>query len=150
MVRLKVHGVLADPNTDTQIVVLREDQGSEILPIWVGSTEGQAIRLAIEGVVPPRPTSHDLLKGISEYLGIDVSQVVVTDISNNTYYASIYVKTNGSEHTIDARPSDAIALALRVSCPIYATDDVMKHRAGEKLDEWLETLDPENFGKYEA
>ena len=76
MVRLKVHGVLADPNTDTQIVVLREDQGSEILPIWVGSTEGQAIRLAIEGIVPPRPTSHDLLKGISEYLGIDVSQVV--------------------------------------------------------------------------
>ncbi len=150
MVRLKIHGVLADPNTDTQIVVLREEDGHEILPIWVGSTEGHAIRLAMEGVVPPRPTSHDLLKGISENLGLVVTQVVVTDISNNTYYASIYVKTNGSDHTIDARPSDAIAFALRVPCPIYATDDVMKNRASEKLDEWLEKLDPQNFGKYEG
>ena len=150
MVRLKVHGVLADPNTNTQIVVLCEEDGFEILPIWVGSTEGHAIRLAMEGIVPPRPTSHDLLKGISEHLGLVVTQVVVTDISNNTYYASIYVNTNGSEHTIDARPSDAIAFALRVPCPIYATDDVMKYRAGEKLDTWLEKLDPQNFGKYEA
>ena len=150
MVRLKVHGVLADPNTDTKIVVLREEDGSEILPIWVGSTEGHAIQLAMEGVVPPRPTSHDLLKGISQHLGLVVTQVVLTDISDNTYYASIYVKTNGSEHTIDARPSDAIAFALRVPCPIYATDDVMKRRAGEKLDAWLEKLDPQNFGKYEV
>lgn len=150
MVCLKVHGVLADPNTDTQIVVLREEDGSDILPIWVGSAEGHAIRLAMEGVVPPRPTSHDLLNGISQNLGIVVTRVVVTDISNNTYYASIYVKTNGSEHTIDARPSDAIAFALRVPCPIYATDDVMKHRAGENIDAWLEKLDPQNFGKYEV
>lgn len=150
MVCLKVHGVLADPNTDTQIVVLREEDGTEILPIWVGSAEGHAIRLAMEGVVPPRPTSHDLLNGISQNLGIVVTRVVVTDISNNTYYASIYVKTNGSEHTIDARPSDAIAFALRVPCPIYATDDVMKHRAGENIDAWLEKLDPQNFGKYEV
>ncbi len=150
MVNLKVHGVLADPNTDTQIVVLREEGGLEILPIWVGGAEGHAIRLAMDGVVPPRPTSHDLLNNISQNIGLAVTQVVLTAINNNTYYASIYVKNNGSEHTIDARPSDAIAFALRVPCPIYATDDVMKHRAGEKLDEWLEKLDPQNFGKYEV
>ncbi|MBQ26839.1 MAG: hypothetical protein CMH81_01650 [Nitrospiraceae bacterium] len=147
MVRLKVHGVLADPNTDTQVVVLRKEGGFEVLPIWVGGAEGHAIRLAMEGVVPPRPTSHDLLKDIAQNIGLVVTQVVVTDISNNTYYAAIYVKMNGSEHTIDARPSDAIAFALRVPCPIYATGDVMKHRAGEKLDAWLQKLDPQNSGK---
>ena len=90
---------------------------------------------------------NDLLKDIAQNIGLVVTQVVVTDISNNTYYAAIYVKMNGSEHTIDARPSDAIAFALRVPCPIYATGDVMKHRAGEKLDAWLQKLDPQNSGK---
>ena len=147
MIRLKVHGVLDDPNTENHVVVLRKEEGFEVLPIWVGSVEGHAIRLALEGVVPPRPASHDLLRDIARNIGLVVTRVVVTDINENTYYASIYIKANDSEYSIDARPGDAIAFALRVPCPIYATGDVMKHRAGETLDVWLKRLDSHNFGK---
>src|SRR5919108_2573968 len=97
LVRLKVHGVLSDPNTETQIVILRDEQNAEILPIWVGAAEGNAIRLAMEGIVTPRPMSHDLIRSFAEHFGVKVSRIVVTDVRDNTYYASIYLVSRGTE-----------------------------------------------------
>jgi bifunctional DNase/RNase len=150
LVRLKVHGVLADPNTETQIVILREEHNSDILPIWVGTAEGNAIRLALENIVTPRPMSHDLLRNLIEHLNLKISRVVVTDVKNNTYYASIHLVSEDSERTVDTRPSDAIALALRTNSPIYVRSEVLKQRGGGNLDAWLEKLDPKNLGKYEV
>ena len=150
LVRLKVHGVLADPNTETQIVILRDEDNADILPIWVGTAEGNAIRLALEGIVTPRPMSHDLIRSFAEHLNIKVSRVVVTDVKNNTYYASIHLVSQEAERLVDSRPSDAIALALRTNSPIYVTADVLRQRGGGNLDAWLEKLDTKNFGKYEV
>jgi bifunctional DNase/RNase len=149
-VQLKVHGVLTDPNTDTQIMLLKDEQTGETLPIWVGTAEGNAIRLAMEGVVAPRPMSHDLIRSLAEHLNITFTQVVVTDVKNNTYYASVHVLAQGTEQTLDSRPSDAIALALRVNCPIYVTQEVLRQRGGGNLDAWLEKLEARNLGKHEV
>lgn len=150
LVRLKVHGVIPDPNTDTHIVILRDEQNSEVLPIWVGAAEGNAIRLALEGIMTPRPMSHDLLRSFADHLNLKISRVVVTDVRNNTYYATIHLVSRQTERTVDSRPSDAIALALRTNSPIYATQEVLKRRGGGNLDAWLEKLDIKNFGKYEV
>jgi bifunctional DNase/RNase len=150
LVQLKVHGILPDPSTETQIVILRDEKNAEILPIWVGTAEGNSIRLAMEGVVTPRPMSHDLIRSFVEHLNVKISRIVVTDIKNNTYYASIHLASQGAERTVDSRPSDAIALALRANCPIYVTHEVLKRRGGGNLDAWLEKLDPKNLNKYEA
>jgi bifunctional DNase/RNase len=125
LIPLKVHGVLVDPNTDTQIVVLRDEQNSEVLPIWVGTAEGTSIRLALENVVPPRPMSHDLICSFASYLGFSVTKV----------------EKDGLEKSVDSRPSDAIALAVRCQCPIFVTPEVLERRGGEDLDTWLSKLD---------
>ena len=150
LVKLKVHGVLPDPNTETQIVILRDEQHSDILPIWVGAAEGNAIRLALEGVVPPRPMSHDLIRSFADHLNIKMTRAVVTDVKSNTYYASIHVVAHGTECTVDSRPSDAIALALRTNSPIYVTQDVLKQRGGSNLEAWLDKLGAKNPGLSEA
>lgn len=149
-VKLKVHGILSDPKTETQIVILRDEGNAEILPIWVGAAEGSAIRFALEGIVPPRPMTHDLLKGLLEHLGVQLQKVVVNEIKNNTYYAVIHMLTRDTTYTVDARPSDAIALALRTSIPIFATNEVLKKKSSENLDLWLEKLNPKDFGQYDA
>ena len=150
LIPLKVHGVLVDSNTDTQIVILRDEHDTDVLPIWVGTAEGTSIRLALEDVVPPRPMSHDLIASLSTHLGMKISHVVVTDVQNNTYYATVHVSLNGLDRTVDARPSDAIAVALRAKCPIYVTQDVLKRRAGDNLDAWLAKLDPKESGSPET
>ena len=150
LIPLKVHGVLVDPNTDTQIVILRDENNDDVLPIWVGTAEGTAIRMALEGIVPPRPMSHDLITSFANHLGMKITRVVVTDVKNNTYYATVYLSSNGIERTVDSRPSDAIALALRAKSPIYVTPEVLKRRGGENLDAWLAKLDPTQFGQPEA
>lgn len=150
LIPLKVHGVLVDPNTDTQIVILRDEKNSEVLPIWVGTAEGTSIRLALEGVVPTRPMSHDLIQSFGEHLGFRIKSVVVTEVKNNTYYASIHLEHNGFERVVDSRPSDAIALALRAKSTIYVTPEVLERRGGENLDAWLAKLDPKSFGQQEA
>ncbi len=147
---LKVHGVLVDPNTDTQIVILRDETNADVLPIWVGASEGAAIRLALENVIPPRPTSHDLMTSLSTHLGMKITHVVVTDVQNNTYYATVHLSANGLERTVDARPSDAIALALRAKCPIYVTQEVLKKRGGDNGEAWLAKLDQKEFGQAET
>jgi bifunctional DNase/RNase len=150
LIQLTVHGVVADPNTETHIVILRDEQNTEVLPIWVGTAEGNAIRLAMEDIVTPRPMSHDLIRSFTEHLNLKVTRVVITDVKHNTYYASIHFASKDSEHTIDSRPSDAIALALRTHSPMYVTAEVLKQRGGGKLDAWLEKLDLKHFGKYEV
>jgi bifunctional DNase/RNase len=147
LIRLSVHGVLPDQNTDTHIVILRDEQHAEVLPIWVGAAEGNAIKMALDGMVSPRPMSHDLIRSFAEHLNVKVTQAVITEIKSNTYYARIYLLTADGEQTVDSRPSDAIALALRTNCPIFVTQDVLKQRGGTNLDAWLERFGTKNLGK---
>jgi bifunctional DNase/RNase len=150
LVRLSVHGVLPDQNTDTQIVILRDDQHAEVLPIWVGAAEGNAIKMALDGTVPARPMSHDLIRSFAEHLNIKVSHAVVTEVKSNTYYAKVHLNVHGAEQTVDSRPSDAIALALRTNSPIFVTQEVLRQRGGTNLDAWLERFGSKNLGKYEV
>ncbi|MBM4133053.1 MAG: bifunctional nuclease family protein [Nitrospira sp.] len=147
LIRLSVHGVLPDQNTDTHIVILRDERHAEVLPIWVGATEGNAIKMALEGMVSPRPMSHDLIRSFAEHLNVKVTQAVITEVKSNTYYARIYLLTADGEQTVDSRPSDAIALALRANCPIFVTQEVLKQRGGTNLDAWLERFGTKNLGK---
>jgi bifunctional DNase/RNase len=122
LLQLSVDRVVDDSTTETRIAVLsRADVPAEHLMIWVGASEGEAIRRALDVSVTPRPMSHDLIKNFGDHLGIKMTQVVLTDVKNNTYFATVYVESKGVTRTIDARPSDAIALALRCRAPIYAT-----------------------------
>ncbi len=150
LVPLKVHGVLPDPNTETQIVILRDERNSEILPIWVGAAEGNAIDFALKGVTPPRPMTHDLIRSFTEHFNTTITRVVVTDVKNSTYYASIHLQAGEIERTVDSRPSDAIALALRTSSPIFVTQEVLKRRGGGSLEAWLEKFEAKDFGKHQV
>ncbi len=146
LIPLAVLGVTEDPNTDTRIVILRNDATADVLPIWMGQTEGAAIRHALEDLVPPRPTSHDLMASLAAHLEITVTRVVVTDVRHNTYFAAIHL-SNGVERTVDARPSDAIALALRTGCPIYVTRDVLNKSGGDNVETWLSRIAPDVGGR---
>jgi bifunctional DNase/RNase len=145
LIEITVKQVLEDSNTDTRIVVLRNNDGSETLPIWVGAAEGNAIRLAMEQVVTPRPMSHDLIRSFAEHLEVKIQRVVVTDVKSSTYYAAVHLVSKGVDRTLDARPSDAIALALRCHCPIYVTRDVLNRRTTANLDAWVTKLETKNI-----
>ncbi|MFY9268680.1 MAG: bifunctional nuclease family protein [Candidatus Manganitrophaceae bacterium] len=158
-VPLKVHAVVSDPNTDYQIVFLKDEKGAEFLPIWVGMTEGNAIRFAIEGIAPQRPLTHDLLKDLLNHLNVQLEKVVIHDLNNNTYFATLYLVRRASpdeggnlllDLTVDARPSDAIALALRIGVPIYAAEEVLQKKSPDNREDWLERLKPKDFGSYNA
>lgn len=148
--KVKIHGILSDPKTETQIVILRDEQQNEILPIWVGVAEGNAIRFALEGIMPPRPMTHDLYKSMLNHLGVTLQKIVISEIKNNTYYAVLHLETRTGPQTVDARPSDAIALALRLGAPVYVMDSVLQAKSGDNLDAWLEKLNPKDLGRYEA
>ncbi|HNK15836.1 MAG: bifunctional nuclease family protein [Nitrospira sp.] len=150
LVALTVKQVLDDGNTDTRIVVLKSEDAGVTLPIWVGSAEGNAIRLAMDHVVTPRPMSHDLIRSFADHLGVRIERVVITDVKSSTYYASIAFASKGLHRTLDARPSDAIALALRAGCPIYATQDVLNRRTAVHLDAWINRLDTNNTETQQA
>ena len=145
--QMKVEGLLFDPRSGMYILLLKEVQGNETLPIWIGKPEADAIALALGKVVTPRPMTHDLIRNIVDGLSIRVMRIVVTEIVDNTYYALVYFDQNGAEVAIDSRPSDAIALALRVNVPIYVDERVIMHKNTDGLEEWLKNLKPEDFGK---
>ncbi len=157
-IEMKVKGLVVDPISKMPIVVLEDPQNEKILPIWIGVFEANAIALTIENVPTPRPMTHDLLKTFLEKLGIAIEKIVVNDVRNNTFYALIHCRQDDRVLIIDSRPSDAIALALRVSSPIFVEDDVVRKAhslkfednidASEKLRRWLEGLGPDDFGKY--
>lgn len=159
MLEMKVRGLTLDPLQNMALVILRDLEGTKALPIWVGITEANAIAMEIEQVPPPRPMTHDLIKNIIEGTNATVTRIVVNDLKDSTFYATIFLSLQGQEIRIDSRPSDAIAVALRVKAPIYVTLDVIE-RAGSidlsggdvtedpgKLKEWLENIKPEDFGK---
>ncbi len=148
--QMKVRGLMFDPYNNTFIVLLRDEEQSEMLPIWVGKPEASAISFALEGVTAPRPMTHDLMKSILDAVQAKVISVVISDLKENTYYAKVHLSYEDSEYAIDSRPSDAIALALRTSAPIFANEDVLRKQASEELDQWLENLKPEDFGKYDV
>jgi bifunctional DNase/RNase len=151
MTQMKVRGLMFDPYNNAYIVILRDEDNSDtMLPIWVGKSEASAISFALEGVTPPRPMTHDLMKAVLDTVDAKVLSVVVTDLKDNTYYAKIHLMGEDSEYSIDSRPSDAIALALRTNAPIFAQEEVIRKQASEQLDQWLENLKPEDFGKYES
>jgi len=151
LVEYKVDRVLDETNTDTKIVVLaRQDGQPDSFPIWVGAAEGHAIKLALDTTMTPRPMSHDLIKSFVDHLSVTVRRVVIGDVKNSTYYATVYLENHGVERTVDARPSDAISLALRAHAPVYITQDVLARRNTANLDSWLAKLNDKNINKQEV
>jgi len=148
--QMKVRGLMFDPYNNTFIVILRDEDNREMLPIWVGKPEASSISFALEDVTTPRPMTHDLMKAVLDVVDAKVISVVISDLKDNTYYAKVHLSYEDSEYSIDARPSDAIALALRTKAPIFANDEVIRKQASDELDQWLENLKPEDFGKYET
>ncbi len=126
LIAVRVDRVTLDAHTNRFVVILRDDVHNRWLPIVVGNTEAQAIALQLENVAPPRPLTHDLIKNLIESIEAKISRVIVNDLRENTYYALISLKLNGINTEIDARPSDAIALALRTHAPIFVSEDVME------------------------
>ena len=133
MIRVKISGVAIDPVTKGFVVILKDETEKRWLPIWVGHYEAKMISLALEKIIPIRPLPHDLIKNILDSLGAVVIRVVICNIKDNTYFASVRIKINQIEKEIDARPSDAIALALRASAPIYVTEEVLNRASTEKV-----------------
>ena len=148
--QMTVKGLMFDPYNNAYIVILRDEDNSDMLPIWVGKAEASAISFALEGSAAPRPMTHDLMRSLLDTVDAKVLSVVVTDLKDNTYYAKIHLMGEDSEYSVDSRPSDAIALALRTNAPIFAREEVLRKQASEELDQWLENLKPEDFGKYES
>ena len=157
-VEMSIKGLMVDPTTNMPIVILHDRKGHRVLPISVGIVEANAIALQIENISVPRPMTHDLLRNVIRDLKADVQKVVVSDLKEGTFYAAIHLIVGGELLAIDARPSDAIALALRVRAPIFAEDTVIDNAKqldispdtgdSERLQKWLEALDPEELGKY--
>jgi len=153
-----------DPVTNSPIVILKEIEGDQTLPIWIGLLEATAIASEIEGVTFSRPMTHDLLKNILDKTDTKVKRIEICDLKDNTYYAIIHVTSKGKALSIDSRPSDALAIALRTRAPIFVSDDVLKKskqieasaegvpedktEKGKKWQDVLEKLGPEDFGKY--
>ena len=157
-IEVKIRGLMMDPMTNTPMVVLKEVTGSSILPIWVGIYEANAIALEIEKVLTPRPMTHDLIKLLLTGLETGVRKVVVSDLKDDTYYAVIWLERGGELISVDSRPSDALAIALRLDCPIFVEDAVLKTSKAastvtdttskEDIRRWLEGLNDEDLGRY--
>ena len=157
-VEMKIRGLTMDPVTQMPIVVLKDVNGGSVLPIWVGIFEANAIALEIEKVSTPRPMTHDLIKTVLMGLNTGVRKVVVSELKDDTFYALIWLERDGELISVDSRPSDALALALRLDCPIYVDDSVLKSSKAtasinekvqsEELRKWLENLNYEDLGRY--
>ena len=162
-VEMKVRGLALDPLSNLPIIILRDEEEKRSLPIWIGIYEANAIALELEKIETPRPMTHDLIKSILETIEARVVKVMVTDLKENTFYAVLHIQLGGSEYTVDSRPSDAIALALRVGAPIFVDEEVVRKaknleggKEGEpvkaddpdRLREWLQNIKPEDFEKF--
>ena len=160
---MKVRGLALDPLSNLPIIILRDEEEKRSLPIWIGIYEANAIALELEKIETPRPLTHDLIKNILETIDARVSKVVVTDLKENTFYAVLHLQVGGTEYTVDSRPSDAIALALRVGAPIYVDEEVVRKAKSlevgkdaetvktddpDRLREWLQNIKPEDFEKF--
>ncbi len=157
-IEMTIKGLMIDPITNMPIVILKDKAGDRVLPIWVGVFEANAIALQMENISTPRPMTHDLLRNILSEIEADVQRIVVCELKENTFYAMIYLDRAGQTMAVDARPSDAIALALRTKAPIFVEEAVVESAKGldlskdttdsERLQKWLEGLNPDDLGKY--
>lgn len=161
-IRMKVFGLTIDPLTNSPIMILKDMEGEKTIPIWIGLLEATAIAGELESIKFSRPMTHDLMKNMMDKMGVKLAKVEICDLRDNTYFALIYLIFDGKEFSMDARPSDAIALALRAQAPIYVDEQVIlkskdvdlgskeeiKSDEGKKWTEILESLSPEEFGKY--
>jgi len=157
-VEMKIRGLMMDPVTNMPIVILKDVNGDSVLPIWVGIYEANAIALEIEKVTTPRPMTHDLIKNLLTGLDTRVHKVVVNELREDTFYAVIWLERDGHIISVDSRPSDALAIALRLDCPIFVEDEVLKSSkqatavsdriSSEELRKWLEGLNDEDLGRY--
>jgi bifunctional DNase/RNase len=157
-VEMQIRGLMMDPVTNMPIIVLKDVGSDVVLPIWVGIFEANAIALELEKTATPRPMTHDLLRNLARGLNATVRKIVVSEMRDDTYYAVIWMEQGGETVTLDARPSDAIALALRWDCPIYvsrAVLEVSKQAAGgnqtvnaDEMRRWLENLNDDEMGRY--
>ena len=161
---MKVRGLALDPLSNMPIIILKDEEDKRSLPIWVGIFEANAIALELEKIATPRPMTHDLIKNILETIEARVTKVVVTDLKENTFFAVLHLQVGETEYTVDSRPSDAIALALRVAAPIYVDEDVVKKAKTlevatkeaepvktddpDRVKEWLGSIKPEDFEKF--
>ena len=156
--QVEIKGLMLDPSSNVPIVILRDIRSQLFLPIWIGVFEANAIALRLEGVEPPRPMTHDLLHSVVEQLGGTVEKIVISDLKESTFFAVIHVRRGADSVIIDARPSDAIALALRTESPIFVLRSVLDKAQAvdlateasdeEKLKKWLEEISPDDLGKY--
>ena len=157
-IEMRIRGLMMDPVTNMPIVILKDLDGKAVLPIWVGVFEANAIALEIEKVATPRPMTHDLITNLLMGLGGGVRKVVVSDLKEDTFFAMIWVEREGEMIAIDSRPSDALAVALRLDCPIYVENEVLNSSKNvtavsdkannEELRRWLENLSDEDLGQY--
>lgn len=157
-VEMKIRGLMMDPMTNMPIVVLKDVSSDLVLPIWVGIYEANAIALEIEKATPPRPLTHDLIGNLIRGLNAQVQKVVVSELRDDTFFAVIWMQQDGELVTMDARPSDALALALRADCPIYVSREVLRHSrlaasgaqnlSSDELRRWLENLGDDDMGRY--
>jgi bifunctional DNase/RNase len=159
MIEMTLIGVRVELPGNQPIVLLKERDGERYLPIWIGTAEATAIAFALQGVVTARPMTHDLMKNVLEELGVNVERIMITELREGTFYATIQMAQNGSAYEISSRPSDAIALAVRVGVPIFANEDVLseasiviredeeQEQEVEKFREFLENVRPEDFGE---
>jgi len=158
-VEVRIRGLMMDPSTSMPIVVLKDVASETVMPIWVGIFEANAIALEIEKVAAPRPMTHDLTRNLIRNLDARLERVVISELKDDTFYAKLWLQQGSDPLVIDARPSDALALALRADCPIYVTDEVMQKAklntsgqaegpTAEQLRGWLEGLNDEDLGRY--
>ena len=158
VVEVKINGLAVDQTAKSHVVILKEREGERVLPIWIGPSEAQAIARELAGQRFPRPLTHDLLAIIVEGLKAKVTRVVISDLKDNTFFANLILERDGEVVSVDARPSDSIAVALRCSAPIFVNDKLLaepgeqeepsEEDKARELRRFLENLDPEDFGKY--
>jgi len=141
-IQMNVNTVLFDSKNNSYIVVLKDETGKKILPIWIGAAEGNSIAMAMSNVKLERPHTHDLIVNIFDRLEIEIARVVISDLIDNTFYASLYLLHNNKEFHIDSRPSDAIAIAIRIGAPVFVEEEVIAKQDSTMIDTWMK-----NFGE---
>jgi bifunctional DNase/RNase len=157
-IEVRIRGLMMDPATNMPIIMLKDVNSDAVIPIWVGIFEANAIASEIEKIATPRPMTHDLARNLMRYLNAELERIVITEIKNDTFYAALWLKHGDEPMVVDARPSDAIALALRADCPIYVSEQVVQSAklnpsaqegpSAEQLRGWLEGLNDEDLGRY--
>ena len=149
-VQMNVNTVLFDSRNSSYIVVLKDDTGKKILPIWIGAAEGNSIALAMSNVKAARPLTHDLIVSIFDRIEIEIARVVISDLIDNTFYASLYLLHNNKEFHIDSRPSDAIAIAIRIGAPVFVEEEVLAKQDQSTIDTWMKNLGEGGGTEYNA